>query len=180
CLSKPAREKVICRILTPNQPFILQPILAQIESVSDLLQRFLKAFPGEGFEGLVAFIYPELNMATRTAQARIVVANKERRIRIGQYADIVIESPAAAGPVIAVPDSAVIDSGTRRVALVAKGDGVFEPRGLVLGGRGDGHVEVKQGLSEGERIVVRGNFLIDAECNLRAALAAFAAAEANP
>jgi len=139
-----------------------------------------KAFPGESFEGRVSFVYPELNMATRTAQARIVVANKERRIRIGQYADITVESPAASGPVVAVPGSAVIDSGTRRIALVAKGDGVFEPRDLVLGGRGDGYVEAKKGLNEGERVVVRGNFLIDAESNLRAALAAFTAGETKP
>lgn len=136
----------------------------------------LKASPGEGFEGRVAFIYPELQMDTRTVPVRIEVANPQRRIRVGQYADIVIQSSVGNDPIVVVPESAILDSGTRQVAFAAKEDGLFEPRDVKLGTRADGWVEVKAGLSEGERIVVRGNFLIDAESNLRAALAAFTAA----
>jgi len=121
-------------------------------------------------EGRVDFIYHDLDAATRTGLVRIKLPNRERRLRIGQYADVAIETGTAADTVIAVPDQAVIDSGTRRVAFVVKPGGLFEPRDLVLGRRGDGFVEVRQGLSEGERIVVTGNFLIDAESNLRAAL----------
>ena len=138
------------------------------------------AFAGEIFKGRIAFVYPELNLVTRTAIVRIEVPNESRRIKLGQYADVTIEAPQVTAPVIAIPQSAVIDSGSRRVAFVAKGDGVFEPRNVVLGLRGDHFIEIKDGLSEGERIVTTGNFLIDAESNLRAALGAFAPPAAQP
>ena len=124
-------------------------------------------------DGEIAFIYPELNMATRTVALRIIVANADRRLRLGQYVEVAIDADFGGGTVIAIPDSAVIDSGRRRVAFVAKDDGLFEPRDLELGARGGGFVEVRAGLAEGERIVVTGNFLIDAESNLRAALQSF-------
>jgi Cu(I)/Ag(I) efflux system membrane fusion protein len=136
----------------------------------------LAAFPGEEFEGRVDFVYPELDMATRTAKVRIVVPNQDMRLKVGQYADVVIEAPIAGNPVLAVPDSAVIDSGSRQVVFVAREGGVFEPRDVTLGYRGEGFVEIRDGLNEGERIVTAGNFLIDAESNLRAALMAFTAA----
>jgi membrane fusion protein, copper/silver efflux system len=135
-----------------------------------------KAFPARPIEGEVAFIYPELDAATRTVPVRIVLPNADGRLRVGLYADVAIETTGAAD-VIAIPESAVIDSGTRRVAFVAKGDGLFEPRNVVLGMRGSGMVEVREGVDEDEEIVVSGNFLIDAESNLRAALAAFAPPE---
>ena len=74
---------------------------------------------------------------------------------------------------LAVPDSAVIDSGTRQAVLIERGEGTFEPREVKLGPHADGFYEVRQGLSGGERVVVSANFLIDAESNLRAALKAF-------
>ena len=76
-------------------------------------------------------------------------------------------------PVVAVPASAVIDSGARQVVLVAKGEGRFEPRPVKLGRRGDGYVEVLEGIKEGEEVVTTATFLIDAESNLRAALKGF-------
>ncbi|MBX3501352.1 MAG: efflux RND transporter periplasmic adaptor subunit [Alphaproteobacteria bacterium] len=124
---------------------------------------------GEPIEGRVDFVYHDLDAATRTGLVRIELANRERRLRIGQYADIAIATGGGRAALV-VPDSAVIDSGTRRVAFVVRGEGLFEARDLVLGRRGDGFVEVLVGLAEGERIVVTGNFLIDAESNLRAAI----------
>ena len=86
--------------------------------------------------------------------------------------------PAArTAPVTAVPDSAIIDSGTRQVVLVAKGEGRFEPRAVKLGRRGEGYVEVTEGLKQGEEVVTSATFLIDAESNLRAALQAFSQQE---
>jgi Cu(I)/Ag(I) efflux system membrane fusion protein len=126
-------------------------------------------------KGKVTLLYPELDMATRTGLARVELANPDGRLKGGMYVDVSIEATAAAKPVMAVPDSAVIDSGTRQVAFVAKEKGVFEPRPVKLGRRGAGYVEILEGLSEGEDIVVRGNFLIDAESNLQSALAAFTA-----
>ena len=74
-----------------------------------------------------------------------------------------------------VPVSAVIDSGSRQVVLIDKGEGRFEPRAVKLGVRGDGFVEVLDGVKDGQQVVVAANFLIDAESNLKAALAGFKA-----
>ena len=71
---------------------------------------------------------------------------------------------------MAVPESAVVDSGERQVVIVDRGDGKFESRGVKTGQRGDGFVEVREGLVEGDKIVTSANFLIDAESNLKAAL----------
>ena len=86
-------------------------------------------------------------------------------------------TPATAAPVTAVPASAVIDSGTRQVVLVAKGEGRFEPRAVKLGRRGEGYVEIVDGLKVGEEVVTSATFLIDAESNLSAALQSFAQQE---
>jgi Cu(I)/Ag(I) efflux system membrane fusion protein len=139
----------------------------------------IKAYADSPLEGRVAFVYPELDPGTRTAQIRIEIANADGRLKTGLYADVEIEARAD-GASIAIPESAIIDSGSRRIAFVAKGDGAFEPRDLVLGRRGNGFVEVREGVAEGERIVVTGNFLIDAESNLRAALTAFTAPKTGP
>lgn len=135
-----------------------------------------KAFPNETREGKVARIYPELNPATRTVPVRIVLSNPDGRLRPGFYADVGFEGGGEA-KVVAIPDSAVMDSGQRRVAFVAKGDGLFEPRDVETGARGNGLIEIRKGIAQGEDVVVRGNFLIDAESNLKAALAGFAPAE---
>ena len=76
-------------------------------------------------------------------------------------------------PTIAVPASAIIDSGARQVVLVVKGEGRFEPRPVKLGRRGDGYVEILEGVTKGEEVVTSATFLIDAESNLKAALQAF-------
>ena len=94
------------------------------------------------------------------------------------YADVVFHAGANEQPAIAVPASAVIDSGTRQVVLVARGEGRFEPRPVKLGRRGDGYVEVLEGVSAGEEVVTAATFLIDAESNLKAALQAFTQPEA--
>ncbi len=90
------------------------------------------------------------------------------------YANVAIETGIGDRPVLAVPDSAIIDSGTRQAVLVERGGGRFEPREVKLGAHADGFYEVRRGLSSGERVVVSANFLIDAESNLRAALKGFA------
>jgi Cu(I)/Ag(I) efflux system membrane fusion protein len=76
--------------------------------------------------------------------------------------------------VLSIPNSAVLDSGTRQVVLVARGEGRFEPRTVHLGIQGDDWVQVLDGVKPGEQVVVGANFLIDAESNLRAALQGFA------
>jgi Cu(I)/Ag(I) efflux system membrane fusion protein len=77
---------------------------------------------------------------------------------------------------LVVPVSALIDSGNRQVVIVDRGEGRFEPRAVKVGARGDGNVEIIEGIKAGENVVVAANFLIDAESNLKAALSAFTAA----
>jgi membrane fusion protein, copper/silver efflux system len=133
------------------------------------------AFPGRIFEGTVDFIYPVLARETRTARVRIIMPNPDRALRASMYASVEIAAPANTGPVLVVPDSAVIDSGARQVVLIEKGEGRFEPRLVTIGARGGGYAELLQGVSAGERVVVSANFLIDAESNLKAALEGFSA-----
>jgi membrane fusion protein, copper/silver efflux system len=131
-----------------------------------------RALAGQTFGGTVALIYPHLNAATRTARIRIEVPNLDEVLRPEMYVDAEIET-GTSGPVLAVPESAVLDSGARQAVLVDKGDGRFQPREVKLGRRGGGYVEVTQGVTEGEAVVTSANFLIDAESNLKAALKGF-------
>jgi membrane fusion protein, copper/silver efflux system len=133
----------------------------------------VRAYPGDGFAGKVAFVYPSVDPRTRTAKVRVEVPNPDGRLKTDMYGEVEIATPAAAGPVLAVPDAAVLDSGARQVVLVDRGEGRFEPREVALGASADGYREVRSGLADGEPVVVGANFLIDAEANLRAALRAF-------
>jgi membrane fusion protein, copper/silver efflux system len=135
-----------------------------------------RALAGQTFGGAVTLIYPHLNAQTRTARIRIEVPNLDEALRPEMYVDAEIET-GTPGPVLAVPESAVLDSGTRQAVLIDKGDGRFEPREVKLGRRGGGYVEIMQGLAEGEAVVTSANFLIDAESNLKAALKGFAEAD---
>ncbi|MDH4189694.1 MAG: efflux RND transporter periplasmic adaptor subunit [Betaproteobacteria bacterium] len=132
------------------------------------------AYSGREFGGTVAFIYPTLNAETRTARMRIELDNPDGLLKPDMYASLEL----AAGEtlqVLAVPDSAVLDSGTRQVVLVERGAGLYEPRTVKLGARADGYAEVLDGVRAGETVVTRANFLIDAESNLKAALGGLAA-----
>jgi Cu(I)/Ag(I) efflux system membrane fusion protein len=128
-----------------------------------------RAYSDRVFRGEVALIYPHLNAQTRTARIRIELPNPDGLLRPDMYADVEIVTGTEA-PVLTVPDSAVIDSGARQVVLLDKGEGRFEPRAVKLGRRGDGRVEIKEGITEDDKVVVTANFLIDAESNLKAAL----------
>ena len=95
------------------------------------------------------------------------------------YGDVEIAT-GNAKPVVSIPDDAVIDTGTRQVVLVDKGEGRFEPRPVKLGARGDSYVEIRDGIAAGDRVVSSANFLIDAESNLKAALQGRSEPKADP
>jgi membrane fusion protein, copper/silver efflux system len=138
-----------------------------------------RALPGRTFTGDVTLVYPHLNAQTRTARIRIEMPNSDELLRPEMYVDAEIDT-GAPSPVLAVAESAVLDSGSRQVVLVDKGEGRFEPRDVKLGRRGGGYVEVTDGVAEGEAVVTSANFLIDAESNLKAALSGFADTGGRP
>jgi len=131
------------------------------------------SFPSEVFAGRVGFVYPTLDETTRTAKVRVQLPNADLRLRPGMYGRVDIRVERRGQSVLSVPDSAVLDSGKRQLVLVERGEGLFEPRDVLVGRRGEGYVEIRQGLDAGDRVVVSANFLIDAESNLKAALDSF-------
>ena len=132
----------------------------------------INAYPDKAFTGAITYVYPTMNAETRTVPVRIEVANASQLLKPGMFAQV--ELPVAAkGPVVTIPTSAVIDSGTRRIVLIQAGEGRFEPREVKLGARSDTYVEVIEGVMDGEPVVVAANFLIDAESNLKAAVGGF-------
>jgi membrane fusion protein, copper/silver efflux system len=134
------------------------------------------AHPGREFHGKVDVVYPHLMKETRTSRVRIELPNPDLLLLPDMYADVEIET-GADQPVIAVPNSAIIDSGKRQVVILDTGNGRFAPREVKVGQRGDGFSEVIDGVKVGDKVVIAANFLIDAESNLRAALKGFAAEE---
>ncbi|MBA7470538.1 Cation efflux system protein CusB [subsurface metagenome] len=138
-----------------------------------------RAYPTQPVEGKVALIYPEVKTETRTARVRIEVPNPDGRLKADMYADVLFQPGINGAPVVAVPNSAVIDSGTEQIVLVVKGEGRFEPRRVALGRRGEGYREVLEGLRAGEDVVTTATFLIDSESNLKAALKTFTQQEAS-
>jgi Cu(I)/Ag(I) efflux system membrane fusion protein len=138
-----------------------------------------RGYPGREFVGKVAVIYPQVNKDTRTARIRIELTNPDFALLPDMYVDAGIDT-GGPRPVLAVPESAVLDTGSQQTVFVEKGQGRFEPRDVKVGQRGDGYVEIRVGLAEGETVVVSANFLIDAESNLKAALRGFSDAGARP
>jgi len=133
----------------------------------------VNAYPGKVFAGRVAFVYPTVTPETRTAKLRIELANTGGLLKPAMYASVELAAGRSRAKVLAVPDSAVLDSGTRQIVLVQRGEGSFEPRPVKLGVYADGYVEVLEGIKAGESVVISANFLIDSESNLRAALSTF-------
>jgi membrane fusion protein, copper/silver efflux system len=138
-----------------------------------------RSYPGREFAGTVSVIYPQLNKDTRTARIRIELSNPDFVLLPDMFVDADIDTGSAQA-VLAVPESAVLDTGSRQAVFVDKGQGRFEPRDVKLGHRGGGYVEIREGVAEGEPVVVAANFLIDAESNLKAALKGFSDAGGQP
>ena len=135
----------------------------------------INAYPGKPFEGKVTYVYPTLKAETRTVPVRVELANPGLLLKPAMFAQVEV-SVSAKGSVVTVPVSAVIDSGTRQIVLIQRGEGRFEPREVRLGARSDTDVEVIEGVKDGELVVVAANFLIDAESNLKAAIGGFSSA----
>ncbi|MES2970484.1 MAG: efflux RND transporter periplasmic adaptor subunit [Pseudomonadota bacterium] len=134
-------------------------------------------FAGEPMTGRIDTIYPELDMMTRTAKLRIELPNPDGLLRPNMFADVEIMLGQA--PVMQVPEGAVIDTGDRQMVILDLGEGRFRPEPVTVGRRGGGMIEIVSGVAAGDRVVSAATFLIDAESNLNAALAALSSPEAE-
>jgi membrane fusion protein, copper/silver efflux system len=132
----------------------------------------LSSFPGEIHTGKVQFVYPVLDGQSRTLKVRLEFRNRSDRsgprLRPGMYGTVHLDLPATTG--LMVPAEAVVDTGEMHYVFVAKDGGHFEPRLVKVGTRSQGKVEIASGVAEGEKVVTTGNFLIDSESRLRAAI----------
>jgi Cu(I)/Ag(I) efflux system membrane fusion protein len=135
------------------------------------------AWPGETFRGRVAAILPEVAADTRTVRARIELANPGRRLSPGMFASLAF-APSAGRRGLLVPSESVIRTGTRTVVILAEAKGMFRPVDVEPGLESGGDTEILKGLAEGDRVVLSGQFLIDSESSLRAALTRMQPAEA--
>ena len=127
------------------------------------------AFPGRIFRGSVDALLPDVDPATRTQRARILLANPDRRLAPGMFATVSLR-PTAGPALPLVPTGAIIATGAATRVILANGNGHFTPVPVVLGRSAGGYTEVLRGLEGGERIVVSGQFLIDSEASLSGAL----------
>jgi Cu(I)/Ag(I) efflux system membrane fusion protein/cobalt-zinc-cadmium efflux system membrane fusion protein len=131
----------------------------------------LDTYPGRSLSGRVDFVYPDVDMATRTARVRIILDNPDGTLSPGMFVRVALKMPM--GVQLVIPASGVLQSGNRQIIFVDHGNGYLEPRAVQLGARvGDDFIVLK-GLKEGEEIITSANFLIDSESQLQAALGSF-------
>ncbi len=131
------------------------------------------SYPGRVFQGKVDFIYPDVDMTTRTARARLVFSNSRMTLSPGMFVNVSLE--VNLGKQLTIPVSGVLQSGTRQIVFVDRGSGYLEPREVQLGPQAGEEYIVLKGLQTGERIVTSANFLIDSESQLQAAIGSYAA-----
>jgi Cu(I)/Ag(I) efflux system membrane fusion protein len=170
------------QFVTPDQALFQIADLSTIWVLADVYERDIArfavgnparmsvaAFPGERFDGRVAFLYPSVSETTRTLKVRLEFANPAMRLRPGMYAEI--EFPGGGSEVAAVPVDAVMDGGETQYAFVVHNGVHFEPRVVRTGRRSNDWVEIVSGVALGDTIVTSANFLIDSESRLKAAIA---------
>jgi len=131
--------------------------------------------PGKQWRGAVTYIDPTVEEKTRTVKVRIELRNEDQQLKPEMFADVHLRADLGTG--LSVPESAVIDSGGRKLVFIDRGEGRFEPREVELGVRVGSNFQVLSGLADGERVVVSANFLLDSESSLRAALSAMGTPE---
>jgi Cu(I)/Ag(I) efflux system membrane fusion protein/cobalt-zinc-cadmium efflux system membrane fusion protein len=132
----------------------------------------IDSYPGREFRGKVDFIYPDVDLTTRTARARLVFSNPHQTLAPGMFVNVNLE--VNLGKQLAIPVSGVLQSGSRQIVFVDRGGGHLEPRQVQLGPQANDEYIVLKGLQAGERIVTSANFLIDSESQLQAAIGSYA------
>jgi multidrug efflux pump subunit AcrA (membrane-fusion protein) len=167
--------------IMPGEPLMVISDLTEIWADADIYQSdlphvkvgmpvevALPYWPGQVFTGQVSFITPTLNPMTRTLNARLEIHNPDLLLKPEMYATATLKLEH--GEKLAVPTTAVLFTGTRNVAFRDMGDGHLAPAELKLGARSGDYYEVLEGLSEGDKVVISANFLVDSESSMKAAV----------
>lgn len=128
----------------------------------------LQSLPGEVFKGKVGYLYPMLNDSSRTLQVRIELPNKGNRLRPGMYANVAFTGQTHEA--LSVATESIIATGKRKLVIVKEANG-YRPVEVTTGQERDNATEILNGLTEGEEVVVSGQFLIDSEASLSGVLA---------
>lgn len=147
---------------------------AALVEVGQSVDAHLNAYPGETFTGRVIAVLPQADVETRTVQVRIELPNKRARLRPGMFAQIQLRAEADQST-LWVASEAVIHTGRRNVVIVSDGEGHFIPTEVQTGAEADGKTPILDGLTEGQKVVASGQFLIDSEASLSGVLARLAA-----
>jgi Cu(I)/Ag(I) efflux system membrane fusion protein len=144
-------------------------------SVGQRASMTLSYWPGRSWEGSVTYVYPAVDEKTRTVKVRVELDNPKGELKPEMFADVTLH--ARPRSVLQVPDDAILETGTRNIVFVSEGEGRLVPREVSVGDHGDGVVEVRAGLKEGEVVVRGANFLVDSESRLKAAISAMGASK---
>jgi Cu(I)/Ag(I) efflux system membrane fusion protein len=124
-----------------------------------------EAWPGETFSGTVTFIDPVVNSETRTVRVRSEFGNAAGKLKPQMYVEAQLQVPSPGA--LVVPASAVMSTGKRNIVWVEVAENAFEPREVRVGVAGGTLVEITGGLSEGEKVVTSGGYLLESESQLR-------------
>lgn len=126
------------------------------------------AYPGETFKGNIVSITPVLDANTRSINVRAKISNPENKLKPEMFVNAKIKVDL--GEKLAVPEEAVMDTGERRIVFIAQPEGRFTSRNVILGQKAGSYYEVLDGLSEVDTVVTSGNFFIDSESRMKAAI----------
>jgi len=147
---------VIADIYEYEMPLVRQGQKARIS---------LSHLQGREFTASIDYIYPSLSGATRTAKVRFQIPNAGGQLKPEMFTDVEIRVDL--GKRLAVPEDAIIDTGSRQIVYLDKGDGFFEPREVMTGLRAEGMREILRGLKAGDKVASSATFLIDSEAQLK-------------
>ena len=151
-----------------GEPLVTMADLREIDAglvrAGDRVQLDFTAYPGVPFAGRVAYVYPTVAMESRTLRTRIVIPNRDGRLRPGMYATVRLTAPSRRA--LTVPASAVVRTGERTLVFVDVGTGQFRPQVVEAGRVAGDYTEILSGLDSGQRVVTSAQFLLESESNL--------------
>ncbi len=195
-VNAPASGVVLKKLVQPGQYVKTGDVLYEIADLSrvwaeaDVFEAQMKdvkvghraeitspSYPGKTFVGKVSFVYPFLNPETRSMKVRVELSNSDGLLKPDMFVTASLQAPG--NRALAVPASAVLDTGKRQIVYVETAPGTFRPREVSLGGKAMDHFPVLSGLKAGEKVATSGGFLIDANSQIQAGFGVDAEAPAE-